>query len=296
MKIGVFDVGGTFIKYAISDELGNLSCLGKLPTPLETKEDFIKCIHRILNQLGKVDGLAFSLPGFIDNDKGYISVGGSLRYHDSYKFIENMQKEFQLPISIENDARCAALAELWKGEAKHYKNAVMLVFGTGIGSALIQEGQIYRGSHHMANELSCIISRDLKEHGMNATLGSRFGIPSLAKRISKVVNQEIKGEDIFELIKQGNQAVIEIYKRYIYELSIEIFNFQCMYDPDVFYIGGGVSEQEMFIQSLQVGVHQFIDNLPFEIPHIELKKATFSSKANLVGAVYRYLLKQGTLS
>lgn len=293
MRIVVFDVGGTFIKYALSDENGHFSNQGKKQTPKESHEEFLQVIQDILDEFKDVDGMAFSLPGFINPDTGYISVGGSLRYHDDYSFVEKMSEHFHLPVSVQNDAKCAALAEVWKGDAKNHKNSVVVVFGTGVGGALIQDGNVYLGSHFMCSELSCVIRRDLNKYGFDATLGNCLSIPKLMQKISNVKGTRLNGEKVFELYKMKDQQVCEIIDSYFMAAAIEIFNFQCFYDPEIFYIGGGISEEPIFVQGLQCAVNKFLERIPFKIPHIRIESTTMKADANLMGALYHYLKQQG---
>lgn len=289
MKIAVFDVGGTFIKYAISDENGSLSKKGKVATP-NTKQEFDEAVLNVIKHEETIDGLAFSLPGFIDTKRGYISVGGSLRYHDDCMFVKEMQKLVSLPVSIQNDAKCAALAQCWKKTAFPYENAVVLVLGTGVGGALIQQNQIYHGSHFMALELSCIIQGDIQTQGLSATLGNRFSIPELMKRIAVRIGKEsLDGETAFVLLREGNQEVRSELQAYVTKLALQLFNFQCAYDPDVFLIGGGISSQPEFLTMLQSAVNELLNRIPFALPHIRVEPALYHEDANLIGALAQFL-------
>lgn len=293
MRLAVFDVGGSYIKYACSTISGTLSGKGKVATPKQ-KESFHEMIRTILQSMGEVDGLAFSLPGFIDSERGYISLGGSLRYHDNCSFIEEMQNLFHLPITIQNDAKCAALAEVWKGCGSNYRNAVVLVFGTGVGGAFLQDGNVYMGSHFMTCEFSCMITGDLQKQGAEAVFGNQFSIPLLVQRIAKRIGQnDIDGESIFRLAEQGNAEILEELQQFYHKLAVHIYNLQCCYDPDVFFIGGGISQQNSFVLGIRKAAEAFVSQLPFPLPIPEIHSMTHKADANLLGAVYQFQLSQG---
>lgn len=288
MKLIVFDVGGTFIKYAQCDEDGNLSKKGKVETP-STKQGFHEVVQQIIKDHTDIDGLAFSLPGFVDPKRGYISVGGSLRYHDDCMFVKEMQELVSLPVTIQNDAKCAALAQCWKKDAS-FDTAVVLVFGTGVGGALLQQGELYAGAHFMALELSCILQGNLQTQGLKATLGHRFSIPELMKRIAKRLGvAHLEGETAFALLNEGNKEVMEELQAYSSMLAIQLFNFQCAFDPDVFLIGGGISTQPAFISSIQKSVDQLLAQIPFALPNIRVEAARYQEDANLIGAFVQYI-------
>lgn len=84
MKVMVFDVGGTGIKYSVMDEQLNRTDTGSTPTPADSQEHFLNTLREIyLPHKDEVDGIALSLPGFIDAEQGVVRGGGapSLAYN-----------------------------------------------------------------------------------------------------------------------------------------------------------------------------------------------------------------------
>jgi predicted NBD/HSP70 family sugar kinase len=79
MKVMVFDVGGTGIKYSVMDEQLNRTDTGSTPTPADSQEHFLNTLREIyLPHKDEVDGIALSLPGFIDAERGVVKGGGAL--------------------------------------------------------------------------------------------------------------------------------------------------------------------------------------------------------------------------
>lgn len=72
-------------------------------------------------------------------------------------------------------------------------------------------------------------------------------------------------------------------------LALQLFNFQCCFDPDIFYIGGGISAQPAFISLIQQAVDGLLEKIPFALPPIQVKQMCHQADANLIGAVYQYL-------
>ena len=70
MKVLTIDIGGTFIKYALINEVMDISNNGKVPTPVTSREDLIETIGKIYDEYKDVDGIAISMPGIIDSEKG----------------------------------------------------------------------------------------------------------------------------------------------------------------------------------------------------------------------------------
>ena len=79
MKISVIDVGGTFIKYACMNEQSEILSRGKIPTPMSGREEFINTILSIHKSMPEAEGIAISLPGIIDAERGYCVTSGAQR-------------------------------------------------------------------------------------------------------------------------------------------------------------------------------------------------------------------------
>ena len=125
----VFDVGGTFVKYAWMSMDGNIQEKGKYPTPTKEGEsvpEFVESLGQIYDKYKDqgVEGIALSLPGLIDAENGIIRNGGGIKYLKDAHLAELLGARCDgVKISMENDGKCAALAEVWMGNAKGCKNA-----------------------------------------------------------------------------------------------------------------------------------------------------------------------------
>ena len=288
MKILCFDVGGTFIKYALAGETGDFYYSGKIPTPLDSFENFINSIEPIVDKYkSQISGLAFSIPGTIDVEKGYVYQGGSLRYNDKRDFVKDIETRFNFPTTVENDARCAALAEVWKGNLKNVKDALVMVFGTGIGGAIVKDGKIHRGHHLYAGEFSVIMAKGKEKYEF---LGNQGGIPRFVERVSKQLGDEsLTGEEVFNLISKNNLIATKAFEEYLENLAYQIFNLQMIYDPELVLIGGGVSANKVFMDGLNEAVENFYKKIPIPIRHSILEVCKFHNKSNLLGAIYHFL-------
>ena len=174
----VFDVGGTFIKYALMDQKGKIYEKYKVPTPFQDgkvddngdeitpytvkTEDgiaaFLEQIDIIYGKYSKeyqITGIAMSLPGQVNVNQGIVYGGGSLPYLDRVPLGNLISRRCgNVPVALENDAKCAALAEVWIGNAKDCKDACVLVFGTGIGGGIIIDRKVRHGVGMIAGERS----------------------------------------------------------------------------------------------------------------------------------------------
>lgn len=196
MRICTLDIGGTFIKHAGINEMGTILMQGKVAIPRQgNQEDFLNCVDQIIETYGDIQGIAISLPGTIDVDLGYVIQGGSLRYLSNTNLKQRLEQRYAIPVELENDARCAAIAELTCGNLKDITNAIVLTFGTGIGGCFIFDGKIYRGSHYAAGEVSVMITKDVRMYGLEGVWGSasQGSVPGLIKRLCEAKEGRIPG-------------------------------------------------------------------------------------------------------
>ena len=287
MNILTIDIGGTFIKYALLEEGSPLPPSKKIPTPLESREDLLDAIEGLYHSYEEVDGIAISMPGIIDSPRGYVVMGGALRYNDNFPLRDALQKRCPVPICIENDARCACMAEAASGSLAGVSNGMVLIFGTMIGGALIQNHALYRGSHFSAGEISYLItSGDGKPHPENLW-GNRCSALALCRsyaRTKGLPEEKVDGHMVFEAVGQGEEAAIEVLDAFCYQVAAQIFNLQNMYDPDRFAIGGGISAQPAFLASIQRQLKTLYETCPYAVRQAEVVTCTYFNQANLLGA------------
>ena len=289
MSYLVFDVGGTYIKYACMEEDAAIVTQGKVITPLDSLEAFVESLLGIRQRFPAIDDIALSMPGTIDVETGYIFQGGSLRYNAGVNLKEVLEDALQAHVELENDARCASLAELWKGNLKGIRNGITLTFGTGVGGSMIIDGKPYKGSHCFSGEVSMLIMDDLRTAGIQGVWGAISSVPALMKHIceAKGVAEE-DGVVVFSWIEQGDEIACTIFQEYCYRIVTQLFNLQMILDPTTVCIGGGISENAIFISAIQKTMEKFYEALPIQLPHLEIVPCKFHNDSNLIGALYHY--------
>lgn len=290
MKYLSIDAGGTLIKYAWLNEDGEVLEMGTQPTPYTTKEDFMAVITSIWHmESGIKGGLCISLPGTIDSTTGYVYQGGSLRYHHGVNIKQLYEQELNTLVEVENDARCAAIAEQISGNMQGITNGIVLTFGTGVGGCFIINHDIYRGTHLFSGEVSMLLCDDMKTKGLDAVYGNIGGINELVKRICKQKKVAVTdGKTVFKWIANGDNIACQIFQRYCDTVVLQFYNMQIMLDPERLCIGGGVSENPIFIEGLKQAMHRFYESFPITIPRLEILPCRYHNNANLIGAFYHF--------
>lgn len=139
MRYLVIDIGGSFIKYALMDEAYYVMMTDQLPTPKEGRDELVEALGKLYDRFaGEIDGMAIAAPGIIDSRKGYFYTGGALRYNEGFAMKEALLKRCPTKIHIENDGKCAAMAEAELGCLSDVENGVVLVLGTMTGAELLK--------------------------------------------------------------------------------------------------------------------------------------------------------------
>lgn len=140
MKVMVFDVGGTEIKYSVMDEGLNRSDAGSVPTPQDTQEHFLDTLYDLYSpHRDEVSGIAMALPGFVDTHTGFVSNGGALLYNTGTQVGQLVRERCGCPVTLENDGKAAALAELQAGALQGCCNAAVFIIGTGVGGGISKQ-------------------------------------------------------------------------------------------------------------------------------------------------------------
>lgn len=288
----VFDIGGTFVKYGLLDEKGTIHEKGKFPTVRDDLNIFLQHLEDIYHQHQDVKGIAISAPGRIDIQTG-LSEGGAVSCLHGKSLIQELTKRCDhKPVSIENDGKCAGLAEAWLGAAKDVQDCCVLAFGTGIAGAIVKNKKVDHGAHMIAGEVS-YIQLPLNRQDMNIPYfgrdSSTIGLVRRVEEALKVEKGSLNGEKIYQML--DNPIVSKVLEDVYFEIAIQIFNLQYIVDPELFCIGGGVSEQPLFIQ----GIQKYIDKI-YDFNQTKVKQHTkpqitvckFRNDSNLIGALYHY--------
>lgn len=297
MKIATLDVGGSAIKYCLMDN-DAMTCQGSVPTPDTSSTDpepFLAAVGGILEQVGgtdQLDGVAFSMPGIIEVDEKIIRLGGALRYNYGAD-VKEWEKRFGLPMEVENDAKCSAMAEFAAGNLRGVRNGVVLAFGTGIGGGAVVNGEIHKGSHLYAGEASMMYSRMPNRHsavpddGSWATDCSTHGLcrrVALAKGIERCT-----GREVCAWVEQGDEVAARVFRDVCDGIALQIHNIQCWIDPERICLGGGISKSELFIEEVRAAHKRFNAELAYDFPEVEIVACRFFNDANLIGAYQHFL-------
>lgn len=284
------DVGGTALKIGLLTEEGEILESDSKKTP-KTLDAFYQIIEDTFHEYEGVKGLALSLPGAVDSETGIIGGSSALDYIHGPNIKEELEKRLQVRVEMENDANCAALAEIWKGAASDVNDCCFIVSGTGIGGAVVKNKRIHKGQHLHGGEFGYMIADfnfETKEMKTWSDVGSTVAVVRAVAKAKGVDVASLDGRDIFDHYHEDSDYEKAVDK-YYYVLANGIYNLQYAYDPQKIIIGGGISVRDDLLDE----VNQRLDVIFHRFKHAKIRPVVltcqYHNDANLLGALYHFL-------
>lgn len=265
MKIGI-DVGGSHVGLGIIDEEGNLLLKNEMDY-LFHDEDMSEIV------VDTIIGLIYKTIGENNIDKGEIeligvtfpgTVAGGVVVKAENLGIENLdienelKKEFNVPIYLQNDAKSAAKAEKCFGSLKDYDDALFLIIGTGVGGAAFLGGKLLTPKRYSGLEVGhMVIHKDGEK--CNCGRSGCFEAYASMKRLKLKIQKEFELPDIdgrnikkFMLENKDNEKLNNILDTYIDYLTIGVCNLINIFEPEIISIGGSFAHyKEILVDKLE---------------------------------------------
>jgi glucokinase len=250
------DIGGTKIRGALIDCDANMLADTRLATNASLGASHVlgviaETIDKLQEQVSadhSVCGIGLSSAGVIAPTSGLVvSSAPQIPGWAGTPLGAYFRERYQLPVVADNDANCALVGEIWCGRHSLSANpsAVMLTLGTGLGGAVLTNGRLLTGRHHLTGHFG--IARMWDRHSQTEVkvehLVSGTGLGNVYQQIvaaSEQVGHAIGGAAVMELFVKGDVNASLALERWCEHLVLQVFNLHWMIDPDVIIIGGGM--------------------------------------------------------
>ena len=283
MRICAVDIGGTIIKSGIIEN-GTLSTKIKTPANSHLGGPYlIESAKKIIAGYTNYDCIGISTAGQVDSDQGIIRYANqNILDYTGMKIQDILQETFNVPVAVENDVNAIAVGEAVYGAGKKVKdkNFICLAYGTGIGGAIVINGQIYKGAAFSAGEFGSIITHGNKEgHGYYEKYAS---VRTLIENVKSILPDISNGRQIFSNF--GNPAVKEIVDNWIDEVLYGLASLVHVFNPSLVILGGGIMEDDHVLKMLNERIGRHI--MPSFAADLVLSKATLGNDAGLWGVGY----------
>jgi len=265
----ILDIGGTKTTAAVFTENGEPVKDHFLVVPSKTYEgcdavfeNTVAVGRRVLKETGidikEVKGIGTAAPGPLDHETGVI-INVPLMGWKDFPLGPELQREFGVPVSLDNDGNLGALAEQRLGVAKGARSVVYMTVSTGCGGGIVLNGEVYRGFTGSAGELghttldmngipcNCGSNGCLELYASGTAMNKRMrrdiekGIRSRAFDDIGYDKEKVSGKILGKAAEEGDEYALSFLREEGRYLGIGLANYFNLLDPEVFVLGGGIT-------------------------------------------------------
>lgn len=305
------DIGGTRMKLALLED-GKIIKEGIVESYRDDKyqKNLDKAEaegRRLMAEAGieKIDGLGIAFPGLVNpRKKVVVSANGKFVDAIGYDLTGWVKRTFDCPFILDNDSNAALIGEMTYGCAQDTRDAVMMIFDTGVGAAAVMDGRLIRGKHYQA---ACIGGHMVIEAGPDATpcncgnIGcmeanaSSWALPLFARKDPLFADSALSRLDVIDYknlkacADAGDELACKLLRRSLDCWSANLCNLIVAYDPEVIILSGGIARMgEALRKPLEEHVHKYAWT-PWGHPDIRLAA---NPEASVVLGLHRLTLDE----
>ena len=291
------DIGGTKLATVVADSTGNI--LGKVrkPTLSEKGPEYainllFDMVREVVTQVGleqtSISAIGVSCGGPLDTKTGIVYSPPNLPGWDALPLKARLESEFQVPVTIENDANASALAEFRFGGGRGYNAILYMTMSTGIGGGIVIDRQVYHGANDSAGEVGHQI---LLPDGPRCGCGKQGCLealcsgPAIARRAQAAIQkqlesgkastalltladgriEEVKSEHVLAAARTGDPLASELVQETAYYMGWGIANLVNILNPDIVLLGTiAVAAGDLLLDPIRETVSKFAMTRPTE--------------------------------
>lgn len=284
MRIAVVDIGGTSIKSGIWE---NDVIKETKETDTNAKlggEHVMETVLDILRTYQDFQAVGISTAGQVDSAAGTILYANeNIPGYTGMKIKERIEKEFAVPIAVQNDVNSAAIGEGYYGAGRGHQNFLCLTYGTGVGGAIVTEGRVYQGAGYSAGEFGAIVvhpeERDAAKDIFSGCYERYASTTALVQSVKKEYPQIQNGREIFNRLEE--EGVRTLVDRWIMEIVYGLITLVHIFNPSLIVLGGGIMEQPYVIEKVRNGLKEQIMS---SFANVEILQAELGNTAGMLGA------------
>ena len=278
------DLGGTKIAGAVVLN-GKILYKQIVPTPQDSAASVVNAMLELIQELLEFSPdtklIGVGTPGSVDHQNGIVRFAANLPGFINLPLQDMLSKRLNKTVTLENDAKAAAIAEHVYGAAQNANSSMFITISTGIGGAIVQNNRIWYGAKGIAGEIGHLKTQTASdqfsafEHLASGT--------AIARDASTVFKRTMQTKEVFELAKSGNQSALKIIELAALRIGHLIADLQLIVDPEVFVLGGGVSQAgSFFLERIAIAAN----NHATDFAQVCIRQAALGTDAGMIGAAY----------
>ena len=301
------DIGGTKIAGALVDDVGNIVEQLRVKSPINNPGEMVEAIASVIGELTsgqKVVGVGVAAAGFLSADREVMFHSPNIAAWRNEPLKSRIQDKTSYPVLLENDANAAGWAEFRFGAGRNVSSMIMLTIGTGVGGAVVSEGQLLKGGFGIGGELGHVVlipggrACGCGLMGCLETYASGTALLQAARDLAestdllgdglRKLNPDpgtLTGEELYQAILQDDPGALRLISELGEHLGIAIGSFFVpVLDPELVVVGGGVSAVgERLLDPMRAGYSKSMPAKGYR-PELSIVKAQFLNQAGLIGA------------
>ena len=298
------DVGGTHLKIGLVDKAGTLCDFYKEDTTGYREHadgfgpNFVGAIGKYLEKFPQVGKVGIGLPGMISKDRMTPLEIPAIPALNNFPLKAMLKAQYpKHEFFLENDAAAAAIGEFHFGKGAISDNFLFITMGTGIGSALVLDGEVFKGSRGNALEMGHMLSRG--NTGLETLIGRKGILKIMANLIAaypekagEMVGKELGTHLLVDTARTGNEVSLMVFKEVAEIISESIVSTIRVLDVTDVYFGGGISAGlEFMMPTIEYNTRKYLT--PYYVKDLRLKKATLENNAGTLGAAALCFMDSG---
>ena len=292
------DIGGTKLATVVADSTGHILSKVRKPTLAEKGPEYaIQLLFEMVRETielasleqSSVSAIGVSCGGPLDTKTGVVYSPPNLPRWDALPLKAQLESEFQIPVTIENDANASALAEYRFGGGRGYNALLYMTMSTGIGGGIVIDGHIYRGANDSAGEVGHQI---LLPDGPPCGCGKRGCLealcsgPAIARRAQAAIQAQItdtktsattllnlagghigdvKSEHVLTAARTGDALALQLINETAYYMGWGIANLVNILNPDIVLLGTiAIAAGDLLLNPIRKTVSELAMQRPVE--------------------------------
>jgi predicted NBD/HSP70 family sugar kinase len=294
------DLGGTKVEVCIVDETRRLLTRKRVPSePRRGKDRVVKNILDLVSHAAEgrpLEAVGMGTPGTYHPADDIMYGAPHTPLYEKPGVISELRRKLTVPLIIDNDANCLALAEFFAQCHGLYRSVMAVILGTGMGSGLILDNRLYRGPNGNAGEIghtTIDINGRPCECGRRGCAEAYLSGPSLSRRYRELAGEVLAASEIYLRYERGDAHAKALFEESFRVMGEVFANAVNTLDLEAIILGGGVSNIPLWYDH----VPAFMLPRVFGIPNrrIPIIRATLGDSAGVLGAAFLALRKMGLM-
>ena len=307
------DIGGTKLATVVADNTGHILNKVRKPTLSDRGPEYaLQLLFDMVRETVElsdleqeaISAIGVSCGGPLDTKTGIVYSPPNLPGWDALPLKAQLESEFHIPVTIENDANASALAEYRFGGGRGYSAVLYMTMSTGIGGGIVIDGQVYHGANDSAGEVGHQI---LLPDGPSCGCGKRGCLealcsgPAIARRAQAAVRnnstsaamllnlvngriEDVRSEHVLEAARQGDVLALQLVEETAYYMGWGIANLVNVLNPDIVLLGTiAIAAGDLLLDPIRKTVSEFAMTRPAEA--VKIAPAQLGDKLGDLAAI-----------